>query len=96
MAASVGTADRPQKVDEMSKHVRFVTPLESWENEGEPPSPKANVEERLGWASFLARFYPDARTHDYASLAAYAEYRRGFTPPVPVPDMNEFAERSRP
>jgi hypothetical protein len=47
----------------------------SWENEGGPPLPTAQASERLDWASFLARFYPDARRHDYVPLAAYVEYR---------------------
>ena len=49
--------------------------LASWENEGGPPPVPAENGERLDWTVFLARFYPDARKHDYVPLAAYVEYR---------------------
>ena len=39
-------------------------------------SPPRTDDERLDWVTFLARFYPDARRHDYESLAAYVEYRK--------------------
>jgi hypothetical protein len=47
--------------------------LASWENEGGHSPLAAHPNERLDWASFLARFYPHARSHDYESLAAYIE-----------------------
>ena len=53
-----------------------VIPLAAWENEGGPPLPTAPRGERLEWAGFLARFYPDAQKHDYVPLAAYVEYRK--------------------
>jgi hypothetical protein len=53
-----------------------VIELASSENEGEPALPTANQGERLEWASFRARFYPHARSHDYESLAAYIEYQK--------------------
>ena len=67
----------------MSTHAGGATPLRaqgvielaSWENEGGPSPPTAR-NERLDWASFLARFYPHARSHDYESLAAYIEYQK--------------------
>jgi len=67
----------------MSTDVRGATPLQthgaielaSWD-EGEPERPTANQSERLDWASFRARFYPQARSHDYESLTAYIEYQK--------------------
>ena len=53
-----------------------VIELTSWENEGGPTLPTAHANERLDWASFLAHFYPHARSHDYESLAAYIEYQK--------------------
>jgi hypothetical protein len=50
--------------------------LASWEHEARPSPPTAQPTERLDWASFLARFYPHARSHDYESLAAYIEYQK--------------------
>ncbi len=52
-----------------------VIKLASWKNEA-PSLPTAHPNERLDWASFLARFYPHARSHDYESLAAYIEYQK--------------------
>ena len=52
-----------------------VIKLASWENE-RPSLPTAHPIERLDWASFLAQFYPHARSHDYESLAAYLEYQK--------------------
>ena len=49
--------------------------LASWENEDGPPPPTAQEGEQLDWAAFLARFYPDARKHNYVPLAAYVEYQ---------------------
>jgi hypothetical protein len=68
----------------MSAHVGGAMPLGAqsvielalWENEGGPSLPTAHPVERLDWASFLARFYPHARSHDYESLAAYIEYQK--------------------
>ncbi len=51
--------------------------------------------ERLDWLGFLARFYPDARRHDYVSLAAYLEYKKAFGPPSAVSSSDDRAERSR-
>ena len=45
----------------------------AWENEGGPPA--TDEPARLDWAAFTARFYPDARRHDAAPLAAYEAYR---------------------
>ena len=53
-----------------------VIQLSSWENEGGPSLPMAYPNERLDWGSFLTRFYPHARRHDYESLAAYIEYQK--------------------
>jgi hypothetical protein len=68
----------------MSTHAGGATPLRaqgvielaSFENESGPSLPTAHAIERLDWASFLARFYPHARSHDYESLAAYIEYQK--------------------
>lgn len=55
---------------------RAAAPLATWENEGGQAAPTvAPVGEGLDWASFIARFYPHARKHDYVPLAAYVEYR---------------------
>ena len=59
----------------MQLQAQGVIELASWENEGGPSLPRAHPNERLDWASFLARFYPHARSHDYESLAAYIEYQ---------------------
>ena len=37
---------------------------------GRTSQPTAHPNERLDWASYLARFYPHVRSHDYESLAA--------------------------
>jgi hypothetical protein len=37
--------------------------------------PTENGEERLDWAAFLARFFPNRRRHDFAAVAAYDAYR---------------------
>ena len=58
----------------MPVRAQGVIELASWENEGGPSLPAAHPNERLDWAGFLARFYPQARSHDYESLAAYIEY----------------------
>ena len=60
----------------MPLRAQGVIELASWENEGEPARPTAEQSERLNWASFRARFYPHARSHDYESLAAYIEYQK--------------------
>jgi hypothetical protein len=60
----------------MPLRAQGVIELASWENEGGPSLPAAHPNERLDWASFLARFYPHARSHDYESLAAYIEYQK--------------------
>jgi len=36
-------------------------------------------QERLEWAAFLARFFPNRRQHDFAALAAYEAYRKTLT-----------------
>ncbi len=59
----------------MPLRAQRVIELASWENEGGPSLPTDPIE-RLDWASFLARFYPHARSHDYESLAAYIEYQK--------------------
>jgi hypothetical protein len=51
--------------------------LENWENEGGPVAADLPPAVRLEWAAFIARFYPDARRHDSAPLAAYEAYRAG-------------------
>lgn len=53
-----------------------VVELASWQNEGGPSPRTVHRIERLDWASFLAHFYPHARSHDYESLAAYIEYQK--------------------
>jgi hypothetical protein len=50
--------------------------LASWENEGGPPLQAERQRDRLDWGRFAARFYPDARRHDYPPLAAYMAYRK--------------------
>jgi hypothetical protein len=60
----------------MPLRAQGVIELASWENEGGPSLPTAHPNERLDWAGFLARFYPQARSHDYESLAAYIEYQK--------------------
>jgi hypothetical protein len=60
----------------MPLQAQGVVELATWENEGGPLLATAHPIERLEWASFLARFYPHARSHDYESLAAYIEYRK--------------------
>jgi len=60
----------------MPRRAQGVIELASWENEGGPSLPMVHPIERLDWASFLARFYPHARSHDYESLAAYIEYQK--------------------
>ena len=60
----------------MPLRTQGVTDLASWEHEGAPSPPTANQSERLDWASFRARFYPHARSHDYESLAAYIEFQK--------------------
>ncbi|HVC86562.1 MAG TPA: hypothetical protein VNC40_03955 [Gaiellaceae bacterium] len=37
--------------------------------------PAKSGEERLDWATFLARFFPNRRRHDFAAVAAYEAYR---------------------
>lgn len=76
---------------------RVATPLATWENEGGQPAPNSvHADERLDWATFLTRFYPHARTHDYVPLAAYVEYRKTFAPAIPLSSASPSAERSRP
>ena len=60
----------------MPHRAQGVIELASRENEGGPSLPTAHPIERLDWASFLARFYPHARSYDYESLAAYIEYQK--------------------
>jgi hypothetical protein len=60
----------------MPLRAQGVIELTSWENEGGSSLQTAQPNERLDWASFLARFYPHARSHDYESLAAYIEYQK--------------------
>jgi hypothetical protein len=60
----------------MPLRAQAVIGLASWEHEARPSPPTAQPTERLDWASFLARFYPHARSHDYESLAAYIEYQK--------------------
>jgi len=97
MAAFVGTAEpsadcRPK----MTMQAGVATPLASWENEGGQHALTAQGDDHLDWAGFLARFYPDARNHDYTSLAAYVEYRKRLAPAVEAPGVNRPPERSRP
>ena len=50
--------------------------LAAWENDGGPPGEAPSRQPaRLDWAAFTARFYPNARWHDYAPIAAYVAYR---------------------
>ena len=58
------------------QHGPQVVELASFENEGGHSPRTVHPIERLDWASFLARFYPHARSHDYESLAAYIEYQK--------------------
>ncbi len=60
----------------MPLRAQGVIELASFENEAIPSLPTADPTERLDWASFLARFYPHARSHDYESLAAYIEHQK--------------------
>ena len=60
----------------MPLRAQGVIELASFENESGPSSRTVHPTERLDWASFLARFYPHARSHDYESLAAYIEYQK--------------------
>ena len=54
-----------------------VSVLAAWENEGGPPGAAPSRQPaRLDWAGFTARFYPNARRHEYAPIAAYAAYRK--------------------
>ena len=53
-----------------------VTDVPSLENGAGPPRSAPQADEGLDWLGFLARFYPDARRHDYESLAAYLNYRK--------------------
>jgi len=41
----------------------------------EPPTWVLRADEGLEWTAFLARFFPGARRHDIAALAAYGAYR---------------------
>ena len=72
------------------------TRLDAWENEGGMSASSGRESERLDWAGYLARFHPHARRHDYVPLAAYIEYRRTLTSPLPVSRIGPTAERSRP
>jgi hypothetical protein len=38
--------------------------------------PGEEGDEQLDWSSFLARFFPDRRRHDFEALAWYAAYRK--------------------
>jgi hypothetical protein len=60
----------------MPLRAQGVIELASWEIEGGPSLPTVHPIERLDWASFRARFYPYARSHNYESLAAYIEYQK--------------------
>jgi len=53
---------------------RGVPALTSWENEGGRVRPARPDDARLAWADFRARFYPEARRHDYPSIVAYHAY----------------------
>jgi hypothetical protein len=76
--------------------VQGVIELASWENEGGPPLPPTPADERLDWAGFLARFYPDARKHGYAPLAAYVEYREHWRQQAPTTRTEPRLERRWP
>ena len=60
----------------MPLRAQGVSELALWQNEAGPSPPTAHQNERLDWASFRARFYPHAQSHDYESLAAYIEYQK--------------------
>ena len=82
MAAFVGGSGTLRRLVgwDMSGHASAALPLcvtdvESWENEGGLPLRAVETAQRLDWVGFLARFYPEARRHDYESLAAYVKYR---------------------
>ena len=94
MAAFVGTAERFADCrPKMTMQAGVATPLASWENEGGQRAPTAQGDDHLDWAGFLTRFYPDARNHDYTSLAAYIEYRKTQSR---APGADRPPERSRP
>jgi hypothetical protein len=38
--------------------------------------PGEEAEEKMDWTSFLARFFPGRRRHDFEALALYAAYRK--------------------
>jgi len=80
----------------MTIQAGVATPLASWENEGGQRAPTAQGDDHLDWAGFLTRFYPEARNHDYISLAAYVEYRKRLAPAVGPPGADRPSERSRP
>ena len=55
----------------------------SWENEGGRGRPARPDAALLAWADFRARFYPDARRHDYPSIVAYDAYLQTAQPDAP-------------
>jgi hypothetical protein len=57
--------------------------LASWENEGGRGHPTPPTDPPLALAAFRARFFPDARRHDYPSIVAYDAYRHAAEPDAP-------------
>lgn len=49
-------------------------------------APDEQREQRLGWAAFAARFFPDRRRHDFEALAAYEAYRNRLDEAPPTPE----------
>lgn len=61
--------------------------------------------ERLEWSTFLMRFYPNRRRHDFAALAAYEAYRNTLAQETPqqrppthraLPRRRDGRSRNRP
>jgi hypothetical protein len=61
--------------------------------------------ERLEWSTFLTRFYPNRRRHDFAALAAYEAYRNTLAQEAPqqrppthraLPRRRDGRSRNRP
>jgi hypothetical protein len=46
------------------------------------PPPAAG--ERLDYAAFLARFFPNRHRHDFEAITAYTAYRNELEPPDPA------------
>ena len=42
----------------------------------------AEAEERLDWAAFCARFFPNRGRHNFPAITAYAAYRNELDPPA--------------